>query len=335
MNDDTVQVPPEAKDVPGLVLRRYRGEEDLQLLVDVYEDVARADNFDWVLTVERFKNEYDNLPNFDPREDVVIAEVDGRAVGYSQVRWFYEADGIFATPHRERVRPDFRGLGLTRALLSVNTERAKELATLHAKGPWRMGTITSDTEVHRKGVLEASGYHTERWYLELLRDLREPIEEFPLPEGIAVRPAGPEDRRRVFEAMWESFRGSWAFREMDEKDWTGFRGSPEFQPERWVVGWDGDVVAGVVFCWIDELENEQHGRLWGYNDAVGVTEGYRQRGLAKALISLSLVLLRELGMEQANLGVDTKNPADAMGLYEGLGYKVRKEHYDLIRPMDP
>ena len=42
MNDDTVRVPPEAEDVPGLVLRRYRGEEDLQLIVDVYEDVARA-----------------------------------------------------------------------------------------------------------------------------------------------------------------------------------------------------------------------------------------------------------------------------------------------------
>ncbi len=334
MNDDTVEVP-DAPDVPGLVFRRYRGDEDLPVLVEIYEAVAREDAFDWVLTVDRLKNEYENMPNFDPLEDVVIAEVDGRAVGYSQVRWFHEAEGILATAHRERVRPGWRGNGITRALLSLNTSRAREMAEIHAEGAWRMGTMTSDTEVHRTGVLEAAGYHKERWYLEMLRDLREPIQEFPLPEGIQVRPVEPNEQRKVFDALWEAFRGSWAFREVDEKDWTGFQGSPEFQPERWVVGWDDEVVAGAVFCWVDELENERFGRFWGYNDEVGVTEGYRRRGLAKALLSRSLALLRELRMEYANLGVDTQNPADALGLYESQGYVVRKVHYDMIRPMGP
>jgi ribosomal protein S18 acetylase RimI-like enzyme len=34
------------------------------------------------------------------------------------------------------------------------------------------------------------------------------------------------------------------------------------------------------------------------------------------------------------LGVDTQNPADAIGLYRSQGYVVRKEFYDLVRPMD-
>jgi GNAT superfamily N-acetyltransferase len=324
---------PDGLDVPGLHFRRFRGEEDLLSLVEVYEAVAREDAFDWVLTVDRLRNEYEGLPNFDPNEDVVIAEVNGKAVGYAQIYWFQEVEGIFAAAHRERVLPQWRGRGITRALLAINTSRARELAGMHAEGDWRMGTMTSDTEVHRTRVLESSGYNKERWYLEMLRDLREPIEEFPLPEGIEVRPVEVDDQRKVFEALWEAFRGSWAFREMDEKDWTGFQGSPEFQPEHWVVGWDGEVVAGVVFSWVDQLENQRYGRLWGYNDEVGVTEGYRRRGLAKALLSRSLVILRELGMEYANLGVDTQNPADALGLYESQGYVVRKEHYDMIRPM--
>ena len=120
---------------------------------------------------------------------------------------------------------------------------------------------------------------------------------------------------------------------MDERDWTGFRGSPEYQPEHWVVGWDGDAVAGVVFCWLDPLENQRHDRLWGYNDAVAVSRDYRRRGLAKALLSRSLVILRDLGMEHAALGVDTQNPADAMALYESQGYTVHKEFYDMVRPM--
>jgi len=121
---------------------------------------------------------------------------------------------------------------------------------------------------------------------------------------------------------------------MTEKDWTGLIGSPEFSPDLWVVGWDGDEVAGSVFCWIDEEENARHHRLWGYNDDIAVTKEYRRRGLAKALTSRSLVILRDLGMEYANLSVDTKNPADALGLYTALGYKVHKEHIDLVRPME-
>lgn len=333
MKDDTFEVA-DAPDVPDLVLRRYRGDEDLSPMVEVYTAVSREDGFDWVITVDRLKNEYDHLPRFDPMEDVVLAEVNGRTVGYCQIYWFKEPDGTFHTAQRERVHPDWRGKGITRALLAINTSRAKELAAAHTKGPWQMGTMVSDTEVHRTGVLEAAGYYKERCYLELLRDLSEPIQEFPLPEEIEVRPVATEDQRKVFDAMWEAFRGSWVFREMDEKDWTGFMSSPEFQPYLWVVGWDDDRVAGSVFCWIDEEENSRHDRLWGYNDVVAVTLEYRRRGLAKALVSQSLVQLRKLGMEVANLDVDTKNPSDALDLYTAVGYVLRKETYDMIRPMD-
>jgi GNAT superfamily N-acetyltransferase len=321
-------------DVPGLVFRRYRGDEDLPLIVEVFEAVAAEDGLEWVVSVDRLKNMYDNRPRFDPLEDVVLAEVDGRTVGYSEVYWFKEPDGTFATPHRERVRPDWRGKGITEALLSISTDRARALAAVRAEGPWRMGTMVADTEVHRRRLLEAAGYHQERCYLEMLRDLGDPIKDHPLPEGIEVRPAAPRDRRRVFEAMWEAYRDTWAFREMTEKDWTGYKGSPEYQPEHWVVGWDGDQVAGVVMCWVDEEENARHGRRWGFNDEVAVARPYRRRGLARALVSRSLVVLRGLGMELANLGVDTQNPAEALSLYSSLGYTVRKEYYDLIRPMD-
>jgi GNAT superfamily N-acetyltransferase len=334
MSDNEVEVP-DAPPVPGLVFRRYRGDEDLPRLVEVYEAVSVEDGFDWLLTVDQLKNQYDNIANFDPREDVVLAEVDGRTVGYGQVFWYQGVDGPFTTPHRERVRPEWRDKGITRALLSINTRRAREMATANGKGEWRMSTVVSDTEVHRTGVLEEAGYRKERWYYEMLRDLREPIELFPLPEGIEVRPVTEEDHRKVFEAHWEAFRGSWGFREMTEEDWTRFKGSTEFQPELWVVGWDGDVVAGGVLCWVLEEENQRFDRLWGYNDDISVTLAYRRRGLAKALTSRSLVVLKDLGMEFANLGVDTQNPADALGLYKALGYRVREEHYEMVRPMGP
>lgn len=333
MTDEEVSVP-DAPDVQGLVFRRFRGDEDLAPIVEVFEALSQEDGLEWVLTVDRLRNEYASKPNFDPRKDVVIAEVNGRAVGYTQVYWFKEEDGTLAVGHRERVHPKWRGTGIPEALLAVNTVRARQMAAAHTDGPWRMGTVVAESEVHRLSVIEHAGYRKERWYLELLRDLREPIQELPLPEGIEVRSVAPADRRRVFETLWEAFRGSYAFREMDDKDWTGFKGSHEYQPDLWVIGWDGDVVAGIVFSWIDEDENSRYDRLWGYNDAVAVAKEHRRRGLAKALISRSLLLLRDKGMEFASLGVDTQNPADAFGLYKGLGYVVRQKFIDLIRPME-
>ena len=121
---------------------------------------------------------------------------------------------------------------------------------------------------------------------------------------------------------------------MTEKDFQGFIQGPDFQPDLWVVAWDGDVVAGSVLCWVLTEENQKFGRLWGYNDGIAVTKGYRRRGLARAMTSQSLVILRDQGMEYASLGVDTQNPTDALGLYESMGYKVRKTLFDLIRPME-
>ncbi len=329
---DLVKVPG-TLDIPGLVFRRYVGDEDIPLLVEVFEAVALADRLDWSVTVDRVKVEYDNTPNFNPRKDVVIAEVYGKPIGFTHIYWFEEPDGTFAAGHRERLVPEWRGKGIMRAQLAINEARAEELAVAHATGPKRMGTMTAETEVHRLRMLESVGFERKRWYYEMLCDLREPIEVHPMPAGLEVRSVHPDDQRRIFDASWEAFRGSWGFREMKEKDYQRFAKGPEFQPELWVVAWDGDVVAGSVFSWVLPEENQRFDRLWGYNDEITVTEGYRRRGLAKAMTARSLVTLRDLGMEYANLAVDTQNPADALGLYEALGYKVRKTFFDLIRPM--
>ena len=56
MTDDIAEVA-DAPDVPGLTYRRYQGDEDLPLLVEVFEAVSVADDLECVVTVERLKNE--------------------------------------------------------------------------------------------------------------------------------------------------------------------------------------------------------------------------------------------------------------------------------------
>ncbi|NKQ35221.1 MAG: GNAT family N-acetyltransferase [Chloroflexi bacterium] len=60
-------------------------------------------------------------------------------------------------------------------------------------------------------------------------------------------------------------------------------------------------------------------------DEIGVIRGWRQRGIASALIAAAMRAFRDEGLEYAKLGVDTENPTGALRLYENLGfYSVRR-----------
>ena len=326
IDDDRSEVPG-APPVPGQAFRRYRGEEDIEHFVEVYNNCRQVDGFDWVMTMEKLRNEYTNMVNFDPAQDLILAEVDGKVVGYARINWFLENEGTLVYKHFELVVPAWRGKGIWRALRDHNERRARQLAATHPRGPKAMSCWVSETERDLIALLEDEGHTPARYFHEMLRDLSEPIGEHPLPEGLEVRPVTPAQHRTIFEGQWEASMDHWGWRKMEEVDFRNLIGSPNFQPDLWMVAWDGGAWAGVVMSWSDEKENETHGRRWGYPDDIAVGRPYRRRGLARALLSRSLALLRDRGMTHANLGVDTENPNEAFNLYTGLGFRRYKLHY--------
>ena len=91
-------------------------------------------------------------------------------------------------------------------------------------------------------------------------------------------------------------------------------------PELWQIAWDGDQVAGQVRSFINRQENAEQGRLRGYTEFISVGRPWRRRGLAQALILRSLRILKEQGMTEAALNVDTENISGALRLYERCGF---------------
>ena len=85
---------------------------------------------------------------------------------------------------------------------------------------------------------------------------------------------------------------------------------------------------------IFEEENNTLGRLWGWTDPICVRRQWRKRGLAKALITKSLLMFKDMGMSHAAFGVDTQNPLGALSLYEGLGFRTIKEWLAVRKPMN-
>jgi GNAT superfamily N-acetyltransferase len=307
--------------------RPFRDEADFESISRIFMASVEASGNEWVRTAEWFKNIFLNKVNFDIKKDLVIVENDGKAIGYSHINWHQENDGTMVYRHGELVVPDWRGKGICKGLLRMNRERASKLAARHEGGPKRMRSWSSDTDKYRNALLEGEGHRRERWFLELIRDLEEPIVSLAVPMGLEVRTVTPSDYRKVFEAGWEANKDHWGARGMEESDYNEFIGDPNFQPDLWQVAWDGDKVAGLVLAWIDKAENKEYNRLWGYPDDIAVRRPYRRRGLARALLARSLTMLKDMGMTHANLGVDMDNPNKAMNLYSSVGFKHYKEHY--------
>lgn len=316
----------DAPPVPGLTFRRYRGEEDVPLFHGVFLGTKEADGISWTETIEDFELEYSHLINTDEKRDIVAVEVKGKVVGYYRQYWVLQLDGTFSYRFHELLLPRWRGKGIRRAMHQMIERRARKLATGHKGAAKKQLTTWSwGSERPRQEVLEDNGFVPIRFFHEMLRDLREPIKDRHMPEGLEVRPVPPEDYRRVFNAANEALKDHWGGREWTEKEFQMFLKDPTFSPDLWVVAYDGEEVAGTVINWINEPENAEFHRKWGYTEIITVRRPYRGKGLAKALITRSMIRLRDLGMEEANLGVDMENPSGAHGLYTGLGYRTIKD----------
>jgi mycothiol synthase len=317
---------PDAPPLPGLAFRRFRGKEELPVFVDVYDACREEDGFSWIWSLEEMENSFRHLVNTDVDEDIVVVEVDGQVVGWIQQNWVEELEAI-GFRHQQYLLPEWRGKGIRSAMLHRAEARALQVAAaMDTDKPMQMRTWLCEDEDQWTDRLEVEGHAPARYFFEMVRDLRAPIEDRPLPEGLEVRPVEEDGRRQVLEACNEGLKDHWGGREWTEEDIQEWLHNPIMDPALWVVAYDGDTVAGTVLNWVHEEENRQMGRKWGYTEMITVLRPYRGKGLAKALVSMSMRMLRERGMDTANLGVDTANLSGALRLYEGLGYEKIKTY---------
>jgi mycothiol synthase len=311
-----------APTIGGLRFRRWRGEADLPGMLEVYNEAHRANGLEELATLAEMRVTYQHLRNCDPARDLVVAEVDGRLVGYARVFWSELNEGGRAYQLFGFIHPEWRGKGIGRALLRHNERRQREIAAEHAGiAPKWLSSESVDSDRGCVRLLESEGYAAVRHYYEMVRPDLEEIPEVPLPEGIELRPASRDQYRAIWEADTEAFRDHWGERDESEEAYRHFVASPSYaDPRLWQVAWDGDEIAGLVINTVNDEENREFGRARGWLDSVAVRRPWRRRGLARALIAASLRALRDAGLTSAGLGVDTQNPLGALRLYESVGF---------------
>lgn len=331
-------------DIPGLRLRTSLAVElaDARPLAETMAALVGATNrvegIDEVTTADELVNWFAHPgPHFDATDDLVLAEVDGTLVGYLYLQWVDTTDGLREFRAGGYVHPEWQRRGIGHALMRWAEGHAIErLATQPTDRPVVIGSFADERRLAKIALLEGLGYRPARWFFEMLRPSLDEIDVPPLPEGIEIRPltSAREDVRRVFDADVEAFQDHWGGFAADDAAFEEWLADPNFDPSLWVVAWDGDQIAGAVENTIYQSDNAAFGRKRGWLDGVFTRRPWRRRGLGSALVARSLVVLRDRGMTEAMLGVDSDNPSGALGLYKRAGFVEHQRSVALRKPLE-
>lgn len=323
--------------IPGLRIRPYSGEEDLPEIVRIQNAEYEADGIRARASIGEQRAYFAHASeSFDPARDVVIAELDGGAVGYATTEWVDDrADDLREYRLGGYVDPAWRRRGIGSALFADNQRRLRELAATHDTSRRRVfGSFTGERQAGAIALLAGAGFTEVRWFFEMERPDLEDIQDVRLPEGLELRPITPDLYRQVWDADVEAFRDHWGGHDESEESMRRHFEAPTTDPSLWVVAFDRDEIAAGVINTIYPEENEALGVKRGWLDSVFTRRPWRRRGLARALIARSLAKLRERGMTSAALGVDADNPLGALGLYESAGFVVVERFSAWRKPMD-
>lgn len=187
--------------------------------------------------------------------------------------------------------------------------------------PHSIRTGVSDDKVAEIDLLECHGFTPIRYFFRMRRALHQPIAERPLPAGVRLQCYTPDDGETMRIVFNEAFKDHWGHEEVLREDWEKwFVGSDTFRSDLSLLAFAGDNAVGITFCTVNPDDNARSGRHECNIREVAVLRPWRKQGIASALISESLRLMRAAGLDYASLGVDTANPTGALGVYEKLGF---------------
>jgi GNAT superfamily N-acetyltransferase len=322
----------------GVTFRRWRDRTDFDRMVDVFHAARVVDGAGWELTPELIEADIRGLGH-RPEDTIVLAEAGGGVVGFVRVFDFGRApDEGRQLMHSGHVDPAWRGRGIGTALLAA---AQSELLRIRAARPDPAGTTAGfhawvfDRNVSTHRFVESHGYRSLRFVIEMARTLDD-LPEIALPEGLTTRPVTEADRMPVVRALDAAMHDHRGWPAMSDKMLVDFTNHPmRGQLDVWQVAWAGDRVVGGVLGFIDESENEARGRLRGWTESIFTVRDWRNRGVASAMLARSLRYMRDRGMTEAALTVDTDSLTGAVGLYERHGFREAERLTVFRRDLDP
>jgi mycothiol synthase len=322
----------------GVTIRRWQDEADYDAMVAIFRRARPVDGTNWEMTTATLAADISGI-GLRPADCILIADTGDGPVGW--VRMFdygLSRDDGRLLVHSGCVDPPSRRRGIGRALLAgaqAELMRLRDERPTPAGSPTSMQSWVYASNASAIGLLEADSYEPWRYMVEMARPLDE-VPSIELPVGLTSRPVRAEDRRAIVLALNEARQDHPGWPDWSEDQLMGMIDHPtRGQIDVWQVAWDGDRVVGGVLGFVDADENEALGRNRGYTEGIFTVRGWRGRGVASALIARNLQLLKERGLAEAALTVDTENPTGALGLYQRHGFREADRMIIYRKVVDP
>ncbi len=316
-----------APPIVGLNFRHFQGEGDYSQIAAVVTASEAADNVTRNVKAEDIANAFQHLNNCDPFTDIIVAEVFGTMVGYARGSREDDTNSGRVFHHNGFLVPEWRRKGIGTAMLLWMENHFYEIATSHHLDGARCYQV--GVTQFQKGasiMLERAGYQPARYFYEMQRPSLEEIIEFPLPNGLEIRPVTSDHYPAIWKSMDDPSGDEWGSKELTAEDYQEWLVNPHFQPHLWQVVWEisTNQIVGHVLTFIDDVENEQFNRKRGYTEGIGVNQSWWRRGVARALISRSLQAQKAAGMTESALAADSDSTSNVLRLYESCGFQIVK-----------
>ncbi len=293
----------------NITIRGLQSKSDHALLLDINLASRQADNDLEKITLNDIERVLAHMDGLTPEQGILIASLDdasATAIGYSRLGWYSSNADTRLYYQVSFLRLEYRGRGYWQQMVKQNEHRLREEAQKHSSIPQRFFQAwATDIQKDWISVLESMGYQVTRRFHNMLVDLCE-IPTTALPSEFEIRLVKPQQMHCIWEAQKEMNDGLFenVVEDWQEDKFPVWLDDPERDPRFWQVAWSGDQLAGMVLARINDRENEGRKRKRGYTEHIYVRPQWRKRGLASALITRSLQVLKEQGMQEAELGVE-------------------------------
>lgn len=258
-----------------------------------------------------------NQPGCKPLEDIFLAWIGDSLAGYAEVHREVEISRAVVTGG---VLQKFRLQGIGTALINQiqsHTENLK-LRTLHVDVP------EGDQSTYR--LLTKLGFYHVRTHLHLQRMSTPLNNSNPLfPKNLEIRLIKDNEFYGLTRLQNEVFEGTWGF----------CPNSPD-QIRYRILDLHKDPDPVMILL----IENTMVGYCWSHTEGpgkpaqlgmLGVSIGYRGRGLGKLVTNAAIGHLLELKPSHINITVDDQN-TPAVRLYTELGFKSNHNSHWLESP---
>lgn len=281
--------------------RLYQGGKDFQAILELLNRVRPAEHLnDYPVKVDI----EENLASETVRTNTRLWFDKGQPVGWAYVDEFNNLRWEVDDRYEETLGAEIVTWG--EGCIRKNPTDG-EIATLDAS--------CRDDYAARVSFLKRHGFRqTEDTSVHMIRALSEPIPEPELPPGFLIRPIkGTEEA----EAVASTHRAAFGTDYMTTENRLAIMNTSEYDPslDLLVIAPDR-TVAAYCTCPVNDLTKV------GSTDPVATHPNYQRMGLARALLLTGMRLLKERGMESAQLGTRGDNIA-MQKTAESVGFTVR------------